>query len=68
MKGGIQEEELKKVILEMVKDQIQLVSNRMTALEKENQNIPKGSSEKIEFFETKVQELKRKSSIYMRDM
>ena len=31
----------------------------MTALEKENQNIPKGSSEKIEFFETKVQELKR---------
>lgn len=59
MKGGIQEEELKKVILEMVKDQIQLVSNRMTALEKENQNIPKGSSEKIEFFETKVQELKR---------
>ena len=59
MKGGIQEEELKKVILEMVNDQIQLISNRMRAIEKENQNIPNGSSEKIELFETKVQELKR---------
>ncbi len=61
MKGGIQEEELKKVILEMVKDQIQLVSNRITALGKERRNIPKGSSaEKIELLETKIQELKRK--------
>lgn len=60
MKGGIQEEELKKVILEMVKDQIQLVSNRITALGKERRNIPNGSSaKKIELLETKVQELKR---------
>lgn len=60
MKGGIQEEELKKIILEMVNDQIQLVSNRITALGKERPNIPNGSSaEKIELLETKVQELKR---------
>lgn len=60
MKGGIQEEDLKKVILEMVNYQIQLISNHMAALEKENQSIPKDSLEKIEVFETKIQELKRK--------
>lgn len=60
MKGGIQEEDLKKVILEMVNYQIRLISDHMTALEKENQNTPKDSTEKIEVFEVKVQELKRK--------
>ena len=34
MKGGIQEEYLKKVILEMVNYQIRLISDHMTALEK----------------------------------
>lgn len=60
MKGGIQEDDLKKVILEMVNYQIRLISDHMTALEKEKQNTPKDSTEKIEVSEVKVQELKRK--------
>lgn len=60
MKGGIQEEELKQIILKMVNYQIRLVSNRLIVLEEKRKNIHiKNSQREIEFFEDRMKELKR---------
>ena len=60
MKGGIQEEELKKTILEMVNYQIRLITNLLTTLEKENLSIQsQNTKQEINFSNHRIQELKK---------
>lgn len=60
MKVGIQEEELKKSVLEMVNYQIRLITNLLTDLEKENPSFQSQNTEQeIDSFDSRVQGLKR---------
>jgi site-specific DNA recombinase len=61
MKGGIQEEELKQVILKMINYQIRLISNFWIVLEEKRKSIQLNNpKQKIESFENRIKELKKK--------
>lgn len=61
MKGGIQEEELKQVILKMVNYQIRLISDFWSVLEEKRKSIHlNNSKQEIELLENKMKELKKK--------